>query len=76
MNEGWSPGDVDPITKKGEIGIGVAHGRFDRLKREHVWLEIDLGELVTKAKYNVWTYQETGFNGTGVRVKDLLREQM
>ena len=80
VNGGWSPDD--PITKKGEWGIGVAHGRYDRAKGQHFWVEIDLagfpappsrrrdlGALAASsskpAKYNVWTYQETGFNGTG-----------
>ena len=67
VNDGWSSKSTDPITKKGLMGIGVAHGRYDRLKKEHTWLEIDLGiaPLVSPAKYNVWTYQETGYNGTG-----------
>merc|ERR1711871_242546 len=64
-NGGWQPND--PLTKKGVLGIGVAHGRYDRWSKEHYWLEIDMGmvPVVGKTKYNVWTYQETGFNGTG-----------
>ena len=64
-NGGWQPDD--PLTKKGVLGIGVAHGRYDRWSKEHYWLEIDMGmvPVVGKTKYNVWTYQETGFNGTG-----------
>ena len=64
-NAGWQPDD--PLTKKGVLGIGVAHGRYDRWSKEHYWLEIDMGmvPVVGKTKYNVWTYQETGFNGTG-----------
>ena len=62
-NAGWDQGD--PITKKGIMGIGVAHGRYDRWKKEHYWLEIDLNNPLSPAKYNVWTYAETGFNGTG-----------
>ena len=59
-NAAWDP--ADPITKKGVMGIGVAHGRFDRWTKEHYWLEIDMNEIpvVGKAKYNIWTYQEDG----------------
>ena len=63
VNDAWDP--KDPITKKGAMGIGVAHGRYDRYTKEHFWLEIDLGDGISKSKYNLWTYQETGFNGTG-----------
>jgi beta,beta-carotene 9',10'-dioxygenase len=57
-NGAWDPND--PITKKGVMGIGVAHGRFDRWTKEHFWLEIDMGMVIGKAKYNIWTYKEDG----------------
>jgi beta,beta-carotene 9',10'-dioxygenase len=63
INHAWDP--EDPITKKGLLGIGTAHGRYDRFTKEHYWLEIDMSMPLRKAKYNVWTYQETNFTGEG-----------
>ena len=47
-NGGWQPDD--PLTKKGVLGIGVAHGRYDRWSKEHYWLEIDMGMVPVVGK--------------------------
>jgi carotenoid cleavage dioxygenase-like enzyme len=62
-NEAWSD---DEIEKIGLLGLGVAHGRYDRYEKKHYWLEFGWNDGVNGgAHYNVWTYQESGFNGTG-----------
>jgi len=58
VNTAWDPNDA--ITKKGEMGIGVAHGRYDRYTKEHFWLEIDLAKGPIPANYNFWKYTEKG----------------
>ncbi len=35
-NEAWSD---DEIEKIGLLGLGVAHGRYDRFEKKHYWLE-------------------------------------
>ena len=62
-NTAWSN---DEIEKIGLLGLGVAHGRYDRYAKEHFWLELGWNDGINGgAHYNVWQYNETGFNGTG-----------